>query len=159
MATTKSKKALCHLVCEASAQVSGEILKQELDRNLSDLKDGILCYPKPTSESLAAFTAKRNTASKLTNFILDLSKILGVEETKTKTVLETYLSGENFWIYMTKFISWKCLKKIYFLEAEHSRLSLSGLSFPRFSRQIPLIVKSIPSTGSATFGGLPSVQT
>ena len=105
MATTKSKKALCHLVCEASAQVSGEIPKQELDRNLSDLKDGILCYPKPTSESLAAFTAKRNTASKLTNFILDLSKILGVEETKTKTVLETYLSGENFCIYMTKFIS------------------------------------------------------
>ena len=95
MATTKSKKALCHLVCEASGQVSGEVLRQELARNLNDLRDGILCYPQPTSESMTAFTAKKNVASKLTNFILDLSKFIHVEETMSKTILQTYLSG-NF---------------------------------------------------------------
>ena len=96
MATTKSKKALCHLVCEASGQVSGEVLKQELERNINDLRDGILCFPKPTSESLAAFTSKKNVASKLTNFILDLSKFIHVEETMSKTILQTYLSGIIF---------------------------------------------------------------
>ena len=93
MATTKSKKALCHLVCGASGQISSEVLKAELERNISDLRDGILCYPKPTAESLAAFTSKKNVASKLTNFILDLSKFIHVEELTSKGILQTYLSG------------------------------------------------------------------
>ena len=46
----------------------------------------------------------------------------------------------------------------HILLAKHLKLSLSGLSLPRFSMHIPLTVKSTPSTGFATFGGLPSVQ-
>ena len=70
MATTKSKKALCHLVCQASSEVSEEVLKQELERNTEDLLNGILTYPKPTSASLAAFTSSKKVANKLTSFII-----------------------------------------------------------------------------------------
>ena len=77
MATTKSKKALCHLVCQASSEVSEEVLKQELERNTEDLLNGILTYPKPTSASLAAFTSSKKVANKLTSFIIGkiMSKI------------------------------------------------------------------------------------
>ena len=69
MATTKSKKALCHLVCQASSEVSEEVLKQELDRNTDDLLNGILTHSKPTPASLAAFTSNKKGANKLTSFI------------------------------------------------------------------------------------------
>ena len=120
MATTKSKKALCHLVCQASSEVSEEVLKQELERNTEDLLNGILTYPKPTSASLAAFTSSKKVANKLTSFIIgkimskirifflnydtvvhdeyfisELSKFINVEESTTKTILQTYLAGEK----------------------------------------------------------------
>ena len=120
MATTKSKKALCHLVCQASSEVSEEVLKQELERNTDDLLNGILTYPKPTSASLAAFTSSKKVANKLTSFIIgkimskirffflkcatvgldeffisELSKFINVEESTTKTILQTYLAGEK----------------------------------------------------------------
>ena len=104
MATTKSKKALCHLVCQASAAVSEDVLKKELERNMDDLRGGILCYPQPTSTSSADYTttatgAGKKAANKLTSFILDLSKLINVEEKMTKTILQTYLSGivSHFW--------------------------------------------------------------
>ncbi len=96
MATTKSKKGLCHLVTQASLKVSQEVLKQELERNLDDLKTGILTYKKPTSDSLAAFTNNKKVANKLTTFILELSKFIDVEEVKTKSILQIYLAGKLF---------------------------------------------------------------
>ena len=93
MATTKSKKALCHLVCQASSEVSEEVLKQELSRNVDDLRKGTLCFPKPTPASLSAFTNNKKVANKLTSFILELSKFIDVEESTTKLILQTYLAG------------------------------------------------------------------
>ena len=75
MATTKSKKALCHLVCQASSEVSEEVLKQELDRNTDDLLNGILTHSKPTPASLAAFTSNKKGANKLTSFIIGMKKM------------------------------------------------------------------------------------
>jgi hypothetical protein len=94
MATTQSKKALCHLVCDASNRASEAVLRQELERNLDDLKKGILAFPKPTSVSGENFGKTRNVASKLTLFIQELSKLIQVEETRSKVILQTYLSGE-----------------------------------------------------------------
>lgn len=89
MATTKSMKALCHLVCQAHPTVSKEILNQELERNVDTLQNGILNYPA-TGKSETTSTKK---VGKLASFIHELSKILGVEELSAKTVLQTYLSG------------------------------------------------------------------
>ena len=74
MATTKSKKALCHLVCQASSEVSEEVLKQELERNTDDLLNGILTHSKPTPASLAAFTSNKKGANKLTSFIIGMKR-------------------------------------------------------------------------------------
>lgn len=97
MATTKSKKALCHLVCRGnSSEISEDVLKQELERNVEDLKKGILSHEKPTEKSLAAFTSSKKVANKLTSFIIELSKFIDVEESATKTILQTYLAGIIF---------------------------------------------------------------
>ena len=98
MATTKSMKALCHLVCQASYQVSEEVLKQELlDRNIEMLQKGILSYPKLKSE-----TTSSKKSGKLASFIFELSKFIGVEESNTKGILQTYLSGKkSFWTIYT----------------------------------------------------------
>ena len=126
MATTKSKKALCHLVCQASSEVSEEVLQQELERNADDLLNGILTYPKPTPTSLASFTSNKKVANKLTSFIIgtqmlrvlethcfipltinclalfsDLSKFINVDESMTKSILQTYLAGK-FYTYVSK---------------------------------------------------------
>ena len=89
MATTKSMKALCHLVCQASYQVSEEVLKQELERNFETLQKGILSYPKLKSETTCS-----KKSGKLASFIFELSKFIGVEESNTKGILQTYLSGK-----------------------------------------------------------------
>ena len=111
MTTTESKKALSHLVCQASMRASETVLRQELERNEDDLYKGILSFPKPTTSSLEAFTKKRNMASKLSSFIVELSKFLQVEEESTKTLLQTYLSGKGA---VNKFVATFCLKILLF---------------------------------------------
>ena len=97
MATTKSMKALCHLVCSAYSQVSQEILKQELVRNVDTLQKGILVYP--TTGKPETTTSKK--VGKLASFIQELSKVLGIEEINAKTVLQTYLSGNYYFVPIT----------------------------------------------------------
>lgn len=103
MATTKSMKALCHLVCQASSQISEEVLHQELERNVEILQNGILSYPKLKSEN--SCTKK---SGKLSTFIFELSKFIGVEESNTKGILQTYLSGNPLFFFLK-------IQKLYFL--------------------------------------------
>ena len=107
MATTKSMKALCHLVCQASSQISEEVLNQELDRNVEILQKGILSYPKLKSENSCS-----KKSGKLSTFIFELSKFIGVEENNTKGILQTYLSGKSKRSF--SFFLLSILKKMYF---------------------------------------------
>ena len=102
MATTKSMKALCHLVCQASSQISEEVLNQELDRNVEILQKGILSYPKLKSENSCS-----KKSGKLSTFIFELSKFIGVEESNTKGILQTYLSGNPLFFFLK-------IQKLYF---------------------------------------------
>ncbi len=117
--TTESKKALSHLLCQASKRASVEVLKQELERNHDSLLKGVLAYQKPTSASQQTFSKKGNMASKLSLFIVELSKFLQVEEETSRKLLQTYLSGKvqqpfgtflTFWrdrnVTIFRWISW-----------------------------------------------------
>ena len=87
-------KALCHLVCSAYSQVSEEILRQELERNVGTLQKGILVYPTTGKPETSTTTKK---VGKLASFIQELSKVLGIGEANAKTVLQTYLSGNSYY--------------------------------------------------------------
>ena len=81
-------------MCQASKRASVEVLKQELERNHDSLLKGVLAYQKPTSASQQTFSKKGNMASKLSLFIVELSKFLQVEEETSRKLLQTYLSGK-----------------------------------------------------------------
>lgn len=95
-----SLKALANLVCEASVRTSSDVLTRELERNLPQLRKGVLAFgsppPPPTSTSALADSHK-----KLSTFIRELSHFLKVSEEQSKKILATYLSGKFFSLYLS----------------------------------------------------------
>ena len=89
-----SVKALANLVCESSVRSSSNILTRELDRNLNDLKNGVLAFgPPPSATSSSTQTA--GDSKKLGTFVRELSQFFQINEEQSKKILSTYLAGKS----------------------------------------------------------------
>ena len=89
-----SIKALANLVCEASVRSSDKVLTRELDRNLEDLRKGVLAFGPPPPASVAGIGTGPESHKKLGTFVRELSQFLQIGEEKSRRILSTYLAGK-----------------------------------------------------------------
>ena len=92
-----STKLLWHLVTEQSLSASDDVLESELSSQKDLLSKGLSFFIEPTKTTREAFVKKRGSGSggKLSQFILQLSQLIQVEEELSKHILSAYLAGKS----------------------------------------------------------------
>ena len=88
-----SAKSLLHLVTEQASLASDDVLSAELKAHGGRMARGLRWFGSSTADSRKAFTAAKKKPGKLTLFLVDLAKLIDVEEDKTKQILSAYLAG------------------------------------------------------------------
>ena len=89
-----SNKALWTLICSGGLQTEPGIVRAELLNQALLLSEGLASYKPNSKQSREKFKADKSVSESWREFVCKLADVLGVEESKSWTLLCSYLATE-----------------------------------------------------------------